>query len=119
MELICSTKIQKYSPRASYIAPNIRLPNGYDSSLIGQDIDVYKTEGGLFISLKIDKIESSGETNPPPVKTYIQEDSTKETQIESKNANASCCYSVVRPIMRASHARDWGSNPHNSTRSLG
>ena len=24
------------------------------------------------------------------------------------------CYSVVRPIMRASHARDWGSNPHSS-----
>ena len=25
------------------------------------------------------------------------------------------CYSVDRPIMRASHARDWGSNPHSST----
>ena len=24
------------------------------------------------------------------------------------------CYSVVRPIMRASHARDWGSNPDSS-----
>src|SRR5512137_67363 len=28
------------------------------------------------------------------------------------------CYSVVRPIMRASHARDWGSNPHSSTLTL-
>ena len=28
------------------------------------------------------------------------------------------CYSVVRPIMRASHARDWGSNPHSSIQSF-
>jgi hypothetical protein len=30
----------------------------------------------------------------------------------SKNVR---CYSVDRPIMRAFHARDWGSNPHSST----
>ncbi len=33
----------------------------------------------------------------------------------SKNV---CCYSVDRPIMRAFHARDWGSNPHSSTLTL-
>ena len=54
MELICTTQIQKYSPRASYIAPYIRLPNGYDPTLIGQTVEVYKTNEGLFIKLNSD-----------------------------------------------------------------
>jgi hypothetical protein len=52
MELICTTQIQKYSPRANYVAPYIRLPKGYDPALIGQPIDVYKVDGGLLIKLK-------------------------------------------------------------------
>ena len=32
-----------------------------------------------------------------------------------KLVRATRCYSVDRPIMRAFHARDWGSNPHSST----
>src|SRR5208283_5415328 len=31
-----------------------------------------------------------------------------------KLVRATRCYSVDRPIMRAFHARDWGSNPHSS-----
>ena len=52
MKLICSTEIKQYNPKPSYRSPMIRLPNGYDPSLIGQPIDVYKIDGGLLIKLK-------------------------------------------------------------------
>ena len=58
MEYICTTEIKKYNPKEGYTAAFIRLPNGYDISLIGTPIDVYRTDDGLFISLKTDKLES-------------------------------------------------------------
>jgi len=40
------------SPKENYIAPFIRLPNGYDVSLTGQSIDVHGTDDGLHRTLK-------------------------------------------------------------------
>jgi hypothetical protein len=64
MELICSTAIKKYSPRESYVAPYIRLPKGYDPSLIGQSVDIYKTNEGLLIKLKSDSDIRQGSKTP-------------------------------------------------------
>jgi hypothetical protein len=51
--------------------------------------------------------ERAGIVTIYPVKQPL---SAQTTHLDEQD----CCYSVDRPIMRASHVRDWGSNPHSS-----
>ena len=115
MKLVCSTEFKLMAPKKGFSAPYIRLPWGYDTSLVGQSADVYKVEGGLFIALTRDKIRSHGETASPPEEVFKPNESTNNAHITPETEKQLRCYSVVRPIMRASHARDWGSTPHSST----
>jgi hypothetical protein len=52
MDLIHSTKIKKLNPKSGFLAPYIQLPWGYDESLIGKEIDIFKTEMGFVIQFK-------------------------------------------------------------------
>ena len=115
MEFLCHTEFKLIAPKKGFAAPYIRLPWGYDQSLIGQPVDVFTVDGGLFISLATDKIRSSGKNVLPSVDEFKPSESTNNEHITPENEKATRCYSVDRPIMRAFHARDWGSNPHSST----
>ena len=54
MDLVSSTKIKKFNPKKGYVAPYLIFPWGYDESLIGKEIDIYKTDAGFVIQFKQD-----------------------------------------------------------------
>ncbi|OPX63326.1 MAG: hypothetical protein A4E34_01093 [Methanoregula sp. PtaU1.Bin006] len=54
MDSICHTTFKKLHPKKGFIAPYIRFPWGYDESLIGKEVNIYKTDTGFIIQFKQD-----------------------------------------------------------------
>jgi hypothetical protein len=117
MELITTTTVKKMAPKKGFIAPYIRFQWGYDKSIIGKPVTIYKADKGFFIQLETNEFTPSDKAvngNLSSVDEFKPNESTNETHKTAHVIEQLRCYSVVRPIMRASHARDWGSNPHSS-----
>jgi len=52
MEFIHRTLLKKMNPKKGFTAPYIRFAWGYDRTLIGKPVSIYKVDGGFFVSLE-------------------------------------------------------------------
>ena len=104
MELIHRTLLKKMNPKQGFLAPYIQFPWGYDASLIGKSVLIYKTEDGFHIALESKQFKP---IDCLPL-TSEKDQSDKFKPIKKENdAEGSAVMGIRTPVASVRGSHDW------------